>query len=292
LLLFAHKKTSIKQSEIRTKQNIKGRDMKIKTHVLLVSILLFPVATCSNSNSQVASPPHAAAAPEPAAPADIAGIVAETMDAAGYTYVLLDTGREKVWFAGPGCKVKVGDKLTIKPGLEKTNFTSKTLNRTFDKLYFVESLGAASDTKAVCSASPAQSAGSSPHNLEGSSSTLEGSSRTAAPRPAGIDFAGIKKPAGGKTVEQIHAEKKALAGKHVVLRGKVVKFSPEIMGKNWAHVQDGTGAAGTADLTVTTPNTAKVGDNVLVEGIVAIDKDFGYGYKYDVLIDNATIKTE
>ena len=64
------------------------------------------------------------------------------------------------------------------------------------------------------------------------------------------------------------------------------------MGKNWAHVQDGTGAAGANDLTVTTPSTAKVGDKVLVEGIVAVDKDFGYGYKYEVLIDNATLKTE
>ncbi len=265
--------------------------MKIKKYILILPILLLAPAACSNSNSQEASPPPAAAKSAPAAAtpapaaADITGTVAETMDAAGYTYVLLDTGREKVWFAGPGCTVKVGEKLSIKPGLEKTNFTSKTFNRTFDKLYFVDSLGAASDTKAVCSVPPTQSAVTSPHNLEGAS-------RTAAPTPAGLDFAGIKKPAGGKTVAQIHAEKKALAGKRVTLRGKVVKFSLDIMGKNWAHIQDGTGAAGTNDLTATTLSAAKVGDKVLVEGLVAVDKDFGYGYKYDVLIDNATLKTE
>jgi hypothetical protein len=256
---------------------MKERHMKVKMNLLILPILMFVAATCSTGNSQEVSPAAAAAG--------ITGTVAETMDAAGYTYVLLNTGKEKVWFAGPGCAVKVGEKLTIKPGLEKTNFTSKTLNRTFDKLYFVESLGSATDTKAVCSVPPSQSAVSSPHDLEGSS-------HTSAPRPAGLDFAGIKKPVGGKTVEQIHAEKKALDGKRISLRGRVVKFSPDIMGKNWAHVQDGTGAAGTADLTVTTPSMAKVGDRVLVEGVVAVDKDFGYGYKYDVLIDNATMKTE
>ena len=178
--------------------------MKIKQYGLILPILVLAAASCSNSNSQEVSPPPAATTPVPAASADITGTVAETMDAAGYTYVLLDTGKEKLWFAGPGCAVKVGDKLAIKPGFEKTNFTSKTLNRTFEKLYFVESLGAASDPKAVCAVPPTPSKASSPHDLEGAS-------RTAAPKPAGLDFAGIKKPAGGKTVEQIHAEKKALA---------------------------------------------------------------------------------
>jgi hypothetical protein len=251
---------------------------------LFLALVQCAAAGCG-SNGPEAKQPSVEQAPAPPAPVVYSGTVAETMDAAGYTYVLLDTGKEKIWFAGPGCAVKVGDKLAIKPGLEKTNFTSKTLNRTFDKLYFVESLGAASDPKAVCAVPPAPSKASSPHDLEGAS-------RTAAPRPAGIDFAGIKKPAGGKTIAEIFTEKKTLAGKSIALRGKVVKFSPDIMGKNWVHVQDGTGAAGANDLTVTTLSTAKVGDRVLVEGLVAVDKDFGYGYKYDVLIDNATLKTE
>lgn len=264
---------------------MKEHHMKTKQYALILPLLLIAAASCSNSNSQESSSSPAATNSLSSVAADITGTVAETMDAAGYTYVLIDTGKEKVWFAGPGCAIKVGDKLSIKPGLEKNNFASKTLNRTFDKIYFVESLGAGADPKAVCPAPPMQSAASTPQDSEGSS-------HTAAPRPAGLDFAGIKKPAGGKTVEQIHAEKKALAGKVVTLRGKVAKFSPDIMSKNWAHVQDGTGAAGTADLTVTTSSTAKVGDMVLVEGIVTVDKDFGYGYKYAVLIDNATLKTE
>ena len=91
---------------------------------------------------------------------------------------------------------------------------------------------------------------------------------------------------------EIYAGKKNLAGKTVILRGKVVKFNADIMGKNWVHVQDGTGTEDSHDLTVTTLGTAKVGDRVLVEGLVSLDKDFGYGYKYPVLIDNATLKAE
>jgi hypothetical protein len=230
---------------------------------------------------------HACAAHPPVQPGAGAysGTVAETMNAAGYTYVLLNTGKEKIWFAGPGCQVKVGDNLSLPAGMLKENFTSKTLNRTFEKIYFVDSIAPVAAT-AVCSV-PASKA-----IEETTPVPMEGSSRAAAPSPAGVDFSGITKPAGGKTVAEIHAGRAALAGKAVKFRGKVVKFNADIMGKNWAHVQDGTGAAGTNDLTVTTLSTVKVGDRVLVEGVVTIDKDFGYGYKYSVVIDNATIKAE
>jgi hypothetical protein len=259
--------------------------MRKQALVLFLALLQCAATGCGNTG-QEAQQPSSEQAPAPPAPAGYSGTVAETMNAAGYTYVLLDTGSEKVWFAGPECTVTVGEKLSIRPGLKKTNFTSKTFNRTFDTIYFVESLVAPTGSKAVCSVP-------SIHSSEGSTpAPLDGSSRAAAPPPAGLDFAGIKKPAGGKTIAEIFTEKKALAGKSIALRGKVVKFSSDIMGKNWAHVQDGTGAAGANDLTVTTLSTAQVGDSVLVEGLVAVDKDFGYGYKYDVLIDNATLKTE
>ncbi len=74
----------------------------------------------------------------------------------------------------------------------------------------------------------------------------------------------------------------------------MVKFTPRIMGKNWLHLQDGSGdtAAGTHDLTVTTNVTAKVGDTVLISGAVTLDKDFGEGYKYDVIIEDAKVTVE
>jgi hypothetical protein len=65
-----------------------------------------------------------------------------------------------------------------------------------------------------------------------------------------------------------------------------------IMGKNWIHVQDGTEAAGNYDLTVTTQGTAKVGDVVVVEGGISLNKDFGAGYKYDVIMEDASCTVE
>jgi len=200
------------------------------------------------------------------------------------TYVLLDTGSEKVWFAGPAAVVKTGDRLTLPAGMLKENFTSKTLNRTFDKIYFIESI-MVPDGVAVCRVPSAQA-------TEVSSMPEDGQSHTAAPACANVDFSGIAKPSGGKTIAEIYAGKKELAGKPVLLRGKVMKFNPEIMGKNWAHVQDGTGATGANDITVTTKSVAKVGDIVLVQGTVQLEKDFGYGYKYALLVEDATMKKE
>jgi hypothetical protein len=65
------------------------------------------------------------------------------------------------------------------------------------------------------------------------------------------------------------------------------------MGKNWLHVRDGSGAEGTNDLTITTAGTLpNVGDTVVVTGNVALNKDFGMGYAYDVLVEDAQVTVE
>jgi hypothetical protein len=76
------------------------------------------------------------------------------------------------------------------------------------------------------------------------------------------------------------------------VRGKVVKYNPEIMGKNWIHLRDGSGTAtaNTNDILVTTANQAKLGDIVTVKGTVRTGKDFGAGYSYKVLIEEATLQ--
>jgi len=114
----------------------------------------------------------------------------------------------------------------------------------------------------------------------------------AAPVAPKFDFSKIAKPKDGKTVEEIYQEKAKLKGKRVTLRGKVVKYNGAIMGKNWLHLRDGTGKEPVNDLTVTTQTKAKVGDTVVVEGIVTLEKDFGAGYKYDVIIEDAKVKVE
>jgi hypothetical protein len=108
-----------------------------------------------------------------------------------------------------------------------------------------------------------------------------------------VDLSGIEKAEGGKTIAEVFAEKDQLAGETIVFRGKVVKTNAGIMGKNWLHIRDGSGAEGTNDLTVTTievlPN---VGDTVLVSGPVSLNKDFGMGYQYDIIIEDADVTVE
>ena len=115
-----------------------------------------------------------------------------------------------------------------------------------------------------------------------------------APKAAAeVDLTGIAKAEGGKTVAEVFAEKDALAGKPVTFRGKVVKTNPDIMGKNWLHVRDGSGEEGTNDLTITTAGTLpNVGDTVVVTGNVTLNKDFGMGYASDVLVEDAQVTVE
>ena len=83
-----------------------------------------------------------------------------------------------------------------------------------------------------------------------------------------------------------------LKDKPVLVRAKVVKYNGGIMGKNWVHLRDGSGAAadGSNDLLVTTAEPAKVGDIVNAEGVVRTNKDFGSGYAYKVMIEDAKLK--
>lgn len=206
------------------------------------------------------------------------GTVVETMNTAGYTYVLVDTGKEKIWAAAPEFQVKVGDLVTVSQGALMENYESKTLNRTFDRIYFVSRITVAGAEQATGKVPPVEAG--SPHG------------NIVPPAPADIDFSGIKKPEGGKTVAELYAQKESLSGKDVTVRGKVVKFSPNIMGKNWIHLQDGTGGTDSNDLTVTTDVMAKVGDTVLAKGVLVTDRDLGYGYKYAIIIEDATVTVE
>ena len=111
---------------------------------------------------------------------------------------------------------------------------------------------------------------------------------------AEVDVSGVAKAEGGKTVAEIYAEKDTLANQQVTFRGKVVKVNSGVMNMDWLHVRDGSGAEGSNDLTVTTTSqpTPKVGDTVLVKGTVATNKDFGMGYQYPVLVEQAEVKVE
>ena len=221
--------------------------------------------------------------PDPAPPAPPAGsshegTVVETMDSGGYTYVEVDTGTQKIWAATPQFAVKVGDNVTVPAAaMPMRDYYSKTLDRTFDVVYFAPAI-----TPAGASAPQAQS-GQVPSGHPGG------------PVPAAsaqVDLSGIPKAEGGSTVGELLADPAGFSGKEVAVRGKVVKFNAGIMGKNWIHVQDGTGGPEANDLTVTTAAVASVGDTVLVRGVAATDRDFGYGYKYAFIIEDAAVSVE
>ncbi|MDD5334031.1 MAG: hypothetical protein PHS32_09810 [Rhodoferax sp.] len=106
-----------------------------------------------------------------------------------------------------------------------------------------------------------------------------------------VSFSATAAEANLKTVAALYKDKTALAGKTISAQGKVVKVNNGIMGRNFVHVQDGSGdaKAGTNNLVVTSKQTAAVGDQVTISGLVVINRDFGSGYSYPLLIEEATV---
>ncbi|HEX9022088.1 MAG TPA: DNA-binding protein [Nitrospirota bacterium] len=208
----------------------------------------------------------------------LSGKVVETMNSGGYTYVRLEKNGKKTWAAIPAAEVKVGQELALQPGIEMNNFTSKTLNRSFESIIFSGGLM----TKGKPAAGGGDSKpGGSPHG--GVTQAAKVSEKISVDKAAGPD---------AYTVGEIHEKTAALNEKTVVVRGKVVKVSEGIMGKNWFHLQDGTGDAsrGTHKLVVTSQDLPAVGDVVTVKGTIYKDKDFGAGYKYAVIMEKGAIQ--
>lgn len=269
---------------------------------LLLSALAPGCARKEQAAPTTAAPAKAAApagtasqkAPAPQASAPVTGKVLETMDAAGYTYLRLETSTGEIWAAVNQAVVAKGSEVTIVGAMPMDGFESKTLNRKFEKILF-GSLGSkdgaapagAGDLAAAAShgapasqGAPAQPAPKDPH-------------AAASTGAADVGPINVKKAEGkdGKTVAQIFAEKASLKDASVSVRGKVVKFNANIMGRNWLHVRDGSGSPDKHDddIVVTTKDEAAVGDVVLVKGTVHLDKDFGMGYSYQVIVEDAKV---
>lgn len=209
--------------------------------------------------------------PKEKAPTHV-GKVLEAIDAKDYTYILLEKkGGEKHWFAIPAAKVTVGQEVELMQGMEMGQYTSKILNRTFENMNFSGGLVVREDDEAI--------------KKRAHSSVVDESAEP----PVKVDKA---TGANAFTVEELHAKKVDLAGKSITVRGKVVKVSTGIMGKNWVHLRDGSGdqSKGTHNLIATSKDVPAVGDIVTLTGDFSTDKDFGSGYKYDVIVENASIK--
>ena len=212
------------------------------------------------------------------------GTVVSTTNAANYTYVELEKDGKKFWAAGPQTKLKVGDKVTLSGVSPMHNFQSKSLNRTFETILFSAQIAVAGKEGAAPAGGAVSMMGSgegSPHGGAAPPAKIEG--------PATGE---IKKAEKGYTVSEIFAKKGELAEKSVEIRGKIVKANPAIMDTNWYHIQDGSGEAGSNDLTVTSNDMASAGDVVVVKGTLRLNKDFGSGYIYDVIVEEATFSKE
>ncbi|MGB3209736.1 MAG: DNA-binding protein [Desulforhopalus sp.] len=256
----------------------------------LILAMLFSFSSTSLTQQAVAMPKASAPANAPTG----SGTIVETMNASGYTYMLIENGDINTWVAIPATTVEKGAKISYYEGMVMNNFTSKTLNRTFDSVIFSSGLAdqkaAAADVPAANdSFSAAVKAEKGGVNPDPSMSTSPGSAGAVAP----LAEVSIEKASGanGYTVEEIFAKSKELNGKKVQIHGKVVKFSPMIMGKNWIHLQDGTGnpMQNSHDLVVTTSETVELDKIITIEGTLAAEKDFGAGYKYAAIVEDATI---
>ena len=198
------------------------------------------------------------------------GTVLEVRDVPSYTYLRLKTKDGETWAATSTTPVKTGAEITLENTSVMNNFESKALNKTFPTIVF----------GTVAGAQASASGAGNPHAASAKS----------------VDVGDVRVPkatgANARTVAEVMTKSGELKDKPVVVRGKVVKYNPAIMGKNWVHLRDGSGSAtdNSNDILVTTAEQAKVGDVVNAEGVVRTDKDFGAGYSYKVMIEDAKLK--
>ena len=208
----------------------------------------------------------------------VTGTVVETMDAATYTYIKVDTGEDELWAASGRFEVEVGETVTLPLEVPMENFYSDTLDRTFPLIYFASRVLREGETMEAASAMPA------------GHPQISG----AAPAEGLAEVEPVEAAEGGMTVAAVWEGRAELAGSSVTVRGRVAKFNGGILGRNWIHLQDGSGdpPQGTHDLTVTSDAAAAVGDVVTVTGTVVVDQDFGAGYTYPVLLEKATVESD
>ena len=205
-------------------------------------------------------------------PNRIYGKVKDIIDVPGYTYIEVDTGKKKVWAAGPrGAPLNIGDMIAFSTDTPMENFHSKSMNRDFPIIYFVNRFITDKEAPATNPASTSSSHAQIKKGLVAKPAT------------------GIDKVEGGNTISEIYALKHKLKGKTIRVRGQVTKFTAEVLGKNWIHIRD---SSTLDELTVTTDAAVAIDDVIIIEGKLELDKDYNYGYVYKVILEDARITNE
>jgi hypothetical protein len=243
----------------RKEQIIIGRGYTMHKYLLVIAAL-FMLGCGKKQEPQI----HAAA-PPPAGGHQV--VIQEVVPVTEYTYIRVKEGDQEYWMAGPKSELNVGETLSYGKAMEMKNFKSKELNKTFDVILFVDSFKADQGT-------------------HGNSSMM------ASPQKPKITEENIQveKAAGGITIAQLYADPNAYANKIVKIKGQVVKVNTAIMDRNWVHIQDGTKNGNDFDLTITTQDEVNKDEIVTFSGKIVLNKDFGYGYSYKVLMEEAKVE--
>ena len=192
----------------------------------------------------------------------------EVIQAGGYTYVRVVEDKKDYWIAINSMEVKEGTTYFWLKGMEMTNFTSKELKRTFPSVFFVEDF----TDKPIL------------NKPQVPLTSMAGKQKP----PLNPDV-NVTKAEGGITIAELYSKRTSFQGKTVKIKGEVVKFATQIMNKNWVHLQDGTKDGDNYDLAITTQDAVKTGEVVTFEGVISLSKDFGYGYVYDVIMEDAKL---
>jgi len=192
--------------------------------------------------------------------------VNEVLQAERYTYLNVTEGLKSYWLATAKREASKGKTYLYKGGLMKTNFESQDFKRTFDTIYLVSNVIDAAEHPGG--------------NLSAGSSV--------APSTATNGKASNTPVKDAVKLSDLIANKAKYAGKTITVAGECVKVNNGIMGKNWVHIQDGSKEKGKAlDLTITTNLNIAVGSKVALTGKIVLDKDFGAGYRYDIIMEDA-----
>jgi len=193
--------------------------------------------------------------------------VSEVLQANSYSYLKVKENYSERWVAVTKADIKPGDVYYYDSALEMLNFKSEDLDRTFDVVYFINKISKVPFSEQKVDM-PAMHKGKIPSGN------------------AEID---LEKKEGEITLKQLFENRDNYASKPFEIRGIVVKVNREVMGKNWVHIQDGTASNNSFDLTVTTQELPAVGDEVTFNGKLTLNKDFGAGYTYEVIMEDAVL---
>jgi hypothetical protein len=250
--------------------------MKFTNGILFASILSLTVA-CNSKPRVVEQVDQNITHPQNASPGEdlsmqVRKVVAgEVMQAEKYTYVqVTDEAGEQYWVAVPSQSIESGVTYYYKGGLLKRNFESKEFNRVFETLYLI--------------------AGLSNHPLGEESSALDQAFAKLQQAESPSENTQVDPIEGSISLADLFSNPKKFEGKTVVVQGKCVKVNNQIMGRNWIHIQDGSGENENLDLTVTTSSVVEIGSVVTIEGTIALNRDFGAGYRYNVIMEDARLR--